>query len=229
MVENDISTANPVKNYKAFVSVDKRGQFEIALTKILGTKLGGRKTNMLSVKAKSLEYSTLKDSMDVLRRICSLDEAKMWIEWMVSCKKPCYLVIGIQTLCEAELKRVVFKEGGVGGSATMPLDASWQIPVHVQGGVSTEDFGSSVSVESGVFGIEVQRLHSQIDSMGYLKPTSVISWEWSYKSRRKSFHFSAPPCQRKEMLEIRLEDVEVDELIKPKHSDNESDKEEKDI
>ncbi|KAG0338427.1 hypothetical protein BG005_003768, partial [Podila minutissima] len=240
--ENDISTADPVMNYEAFVSLDKRGRFDIGLTKFLRAKLGGRKTNMLSVKAKSLKYSTLKDSMDVFRRIYCLSDARDWILGMILCKKPCYLVIGIQTLCEAELRRVVLKEGVVGGGATVPLDASWQIHVHVQGDVSTEGFGSSVSVESGVFGIQVQRLHSRME--GEIRLNSDISWRWSYRNGDASAsyrhgneagymlhgHDDAAPYMShghahaashqeedkldKEKFDITLEDVELDELVK---------------
>ncbi|KAF9084846.1 hypothetical protein BGX29_002312 [Mortierella sp. GBA35] len=81
---------------------------------------------MLSTKAKSLEYSTLKDSGDVLRRVPSSDDAKKWINDMVRYNTPCYLVIGIQTLCMAEFTRVVLREGVAGGYITVPLEAGAQ-------------------------------------------------------------------------------------------------------
>ncbi|KAI7828944.1 hypothetical protein BC939DRAFT_442345 [Gamsiella multidivaricata] len=206
--ENDISTADPEENYEAIVSVDMSGWFDIGLTRLLGAKLRGRRANMLSIRAKSLEYNTLKDSVDVFRRVFSSDEAKRWINDMVLHKAPCYLVIGIQTLCMAEFKRVVLKEGVAGGYVTVPLEATAQIPVHVKGEVSAHHFGSSVGKKvSGVFGIQVQRLNPQIGLPGEIRLKSDVSWKWSYQ------RIKGTQQEEEKRLGITLEDVAVEDLV----------------
>lgn len=48
--ESDITAAEPEQNYEAIVSVGKKGWFDFGLIGFLITQLGGRKTNMLSIK-----------------------------------------------------------------------------------------------------------------------------------------------------------------------------------
>ncbi|KAF9080122.1 hypothetical protein BGX23_002613 [Mortierella sp. AD031] len=205
--ESDISTADPEENYEAIVSVGKNGWFDFGLTRLLSTRLGGRKTNMLSIKAKSLEYSTLKDSGDVLRRVSSSDDAKKWINGMVRYNTPCYLVIGIQTLCMAEFTRVVLREGVAGGYITVPLEAGAQVPAHINGNVSACHFGSSVGNASGVFGIQVLRLHPRIARLGKTGLKSDVSWKWTYQSMKET-----QQEEEEELLDITLEAVAMDEF-----------------
>ncbi|KAF9948595.1 hypothetical protein BGZ72_009511 [Mortierella alpina] len=205
--ESDISAAEPEENYEAIVSVGKKGWFDFGLIGFLSTQLGGRKTNMLSIKAKSLEYSALKDSGDVLRRISSSDEAKKWIDDMVRYKTSCYLVIGIQTLCVAEFTRVVLKEGVAGGYITVPLEPNAQVLAHVKGNASASQFGSSVGNASGVFGIQVLRLDPRIVQLGAIGPKSEVSWKWTYQNMK-----GAQQQEEEERLDITLEAVAMDEL-----------------
>ncbi|KAK3844563.1 MAG: hypothetical protein J3R72DRAFT_438305 [Linnemannia gamsii] len=205
--ETDISTADPEENFEAIVSVGKNGWLDVGLTKLLGTKLGGRKTSMLSIKAKSLEYATLKDSVDVLRRISCSEDAKRWINDMVRYKTPCYLVVGIQTLCMAEFTRVVLKEGAAGGYITVPLEATAQIPVHSNGNISAHHFGSSMGKTSGVFGIQVLRLDTRMVRLGEIGLKSDVSWKWSYQ------RIKATQKEEETQLDITLEDVAMGELI----------------
>lgn len=208
--EDDISTLDRIAPYETTVSVDTRGRFVIGLTKLLGVTLGGCEANGFSIKAKSLEYSTLKDAIGVFRRISASEEAKKWIDAMVRFKTPCYLVIGIQTLCEADFKRVALRGGAASLYATTPSEITQILPIHFGGEGSAHNFGSSVGTVSGVFGIEVQRLDPRIGS-GEVRLKSV-SWKWSYQ-KHKGFQQSKRPQQEEEKhVDIILEDVTVDEL-----------------
>lgn len=203
---DDIVEVAPVQNYEAIVSVNKSGEFNIGLIKLLGAKLGGNKANMLFVKARSLQYSTLMDSVKVFRRICESSGAQEWIFDMVQRNRSCYLVIGIQTLHMTDFKRVVLKKGDAGGYATMPLEPTAQIPLYVEGKVSTDRFGSSMgNGVSGVFGIQVQRLDPHIGPLGERRLKAPVSWKWSYQSAEISSY--------EPVLDITLEDVMMEELI----------------
>lgn len=213
----DLTKPEVEKPYTTIVSIDTRGRFDVGLTKFLNSKLNARSTNLLYIEAEKLEYHALRNATDVFKRITADKDARDWINDMVLNKTPCYFVIGIQVLHNAEFKRAILKEGGAGAYATVPLEATAQIPLHLKGELSTERFGMSTAKVSGVFGVEVQKLNSKIDPTG--KPTlkGDATWHWSYQ-RVKGMHQD----EDKE-LNIKLEDVELDELVKLLKQDDEDD------
>jgi len=145
------------------------------------------------------------------------DDARKWIKDMVLNKTPCYFVIGIQVLRSADFKRAVLKEGGAGAYLTVPLEATAQIPLHLKGELSADRFAKSTGKVNGVFGIQVQRLHSKIDPAGNPTLKGDTSWHWSYQRLKGN-----QPEEDKE-LNIKLEDVELDELVELLKQDDEDD------
>lgn len=202
--------------------MDTRGRFDTGLTKLMGSKLNARSTTLLSIEAEKLEYHALKNATDVFKRVTADSDARDWIDDMVLNKTPCYFVIGIQVLHNAEFKRAVLKEGGAGAYATVPLETTMQIPLHLKGELSAERFGKSTAKVSGVFGVEVQRLHCKIDSTG--KPTlkGDTTWRWSYQ------RVKGTQQDTDKELNIKLEDVELDELVKLLKQDDEEDDDDED-
>jgi hypothetical protein len=218
-VVTDADRAKPdaEEPYNTVVSVDTRGRFDIGLTKYLSSKFNGRSTNLLAIEAEKLEYHALKDGTDVFKRITTDPDARKWINDMVLHKTPCYFVIGIQVLHNAEFKRAVLKEGGVGAYITVPLEATAQIPLHVKGELSADRFAKSTAKVSGVFGIEVQRLHSKIDPTGNPTLKWDVTWHWSYQ------RVKGTQQEEDKELSIKLEDVELNELVNLLKQDDEED------
>jgi hypothetical protein len=180
---DDVTDPTSDRPFSVIVSTDARGRFDVGLTKYLGAKLHGRKTSFLSIQAEKLEYQSLKNASDMFKRICDADEeAKKWISDMVLHRTPCFFVVGLQTLYNAEFNRAVLKEGGAGGFVTVPLEATAQIPLHIQGELAADRFGKSTGKKvSGVFGIEVQKLNSRIGPVGDPTLKGDVSWHWTYQ------------------------------------------------
>ena len=213
----DLTCPAAEEPYSTVVSVDTRGRFEIGLTKFLGSKFHDRSANLLSIEAEKLEYRALKNATDVFKRVTADRDARDWIDDMVLNKTSCYFVIGIQVLHNAEFKRAVLKKGGATAYATVPLEATAQIPLHLKGELSAERFGTSMAKVSGVFGVEVQKLHGKIDPTGKPTLTADATWHWSYQRVK-----GTQQDEDKE-LSIKLEDVELDELVNLLKRDDEED------
>ena len=213
----DLTSPAVEEPYSTIVSVDTRGRFEIGLTKFLGSKFNDRSTNLLSIEAEKLEYHALKNATDVFKRVTADRDARDWIDDMVLNKTPCYFVIGIQVLHNAEFKRAVLKKSGASAYATVPLEATTQIPLHLKGELSAERFGTSMAKVSGVFGVEVQKLRSKIDPTGKPSLTADATWHWSYQ------RVKGTQQEEDKELSIKLEDVELDELVNILKQDDEED------
>jgi hypothetical protein len=225
VTDADQAQVNAEEPYSTIVSVDTRGRFDIGLTKYLGSKFNARSTNLLAIEAEKLEYHALKNGTDVFKRVTADPEARKWINNMVLNKTPCYFVIGIQVLRNADFKRAVLKEGGAGAYLTMPLEATAQIPLHLKGELSADRFAKSTAKVSGVFGIEVQKLHSKIDPTGNPTLKGDVTWHWSYQ------RVKGTQQEEDKELSIKLENVELDELInllKQDDEDDDDDEEEED-
>jgi hypothetical protein len=198
---------DPEQPYKAMVSVDTRGRFDIGLTRLLGGAFNARSANLLSTEAERLEHSALKDATDILRRIAGDEDARNWINDMVLHKTPCYIVVGLQVLCNAEFQRVVLKEAGGGAHVTVPLEHTGQIPLHIQGELSADRFGKSTGRVSGVFGIQVQKLITVLETENKSTLQGDVRWQWTYQRVKGTQE------EVTKQLSIRLEDVELDELV----------------
>ena len=218
---SDVSTPDPEVPYSAIISTDARHRFDVGLPHLLGINFGGRKTNLLSVDAESLQLRTIKDTAAVFRRICSSEEARAWINDMVLHKAPCYFVVGLQVLNNAEFTRAVLAEGGGGAHVKLPLDPAQEIPIHIQGDLSASDFGSSVGKKvTGVFGIQVQRLDHRIAPASEPKLKADISWKWTYQRVKGS------QKEDDKSLNITLAETTLDELLGLLQKDREDDEDE---
>jgi hypothetical protein len=215
VTNNDVSEPNIETPYKAIVSTDTRGHFNIGLTKFLGVNIKAQSTNLLSIEADKLVYTALKDSSAVFKRICDDDETKKWIGEMVLNKTACYFVIGLQQLHNAEFKRAILKSGSGGGYATVPLEATAQIPLHLKGEIAADRFGSSRATVNGIFGIQVQKIQSTIVPPGTPGLKSDVSWHWSYQ------RVKGKQQEEEKELHINLEDVELGELLELLKRDDE--------
>ncbi|EPE37122.1 hypothetical protein GLAREA_09285 [Glarea lozoyensis ATCC 20868] len=203
--------------YSTIVSLDTRGRFDVGLTKYLGSRFHGRTTTLLSIEAAKLEYHALKNATDVFKRVTADEDARAWIKNMVVHKTPCYFVIGLQVLCAADFKRAVLKEGGAGAYLTLPLETTAQIPLHLKGEVSVDRFAKSTGMVSGVFGVQVQRLRGKIDLAGNPTLEGDASWRWSHQRVKGS------QLEEDKVLNIKLEDVGLDELVELLRRDDEDD------
>jgi len=126
---------------------------------------------------------------------------------MVLHKTPCYIVVGLQVLCNAEFQRVVLKEAGGGAHVTVPLEHTGQIPLHIQGELSADRFGKSTGRVSGVFGIQVQKLITVLETENKSTLQGDVRWQWTYQRVKGTQE------EVTKQLSIRLEDVELDELV----------------
>jgi hypothetical protein len=217
VTNDDKARVDSEEPYSTIVSVDNRGRFDIGLTKYLGSRFNARSTSLLSIEAEKLEYHALKNATEVFKRLTADDDARKWIKDMVLNKAPCYFVIGLQVLCSADFKRAVLKEGGAGAYLTVPLEATAQIPLHLKGELSADRFAKSTGKVNGVFGIQVQRLHSKIDPAGNPTLKGDTSWHWSYQ------RVKGTQQEEDKVLNIKLEDVELDELIELLKQDDKDD------
>jgi hypothetical protein len=223
IIDADISVPDIESPYKTIVSTGARGHFDIGLTKLLGAKINARSTNLLSIEADKLEYTTLKDSSEIFKRICDDDETKKWIADMVLNKAPCYFVIGLQKLHNATFKRAILKSGGGDGYVSVPLETTAQIPLHIEGGIAGDKFGNSGATVNGIFGIQVQKLQSKIAPSGEPQLKSDVSWHWSYQ------RVKGTQKEEDKVLYIDLEDVELEELLDLlKQDEEEEDKDDND-
>ncbi|KAJ6124108.1 hypothetical protein N7471_011425 [Penicillium samsonianum] len=221
VTDDDTTDPNPEEPYKTIVSTDTRGRFNIALTKYLGFKANAQSTNLLSIEAQKLEYRALKNASDVFKRICKDPDVKSWIGEMARYKAPCYFVIGIQVLHDAEFTRAILRGGGGGGYVTVPLEATAQIPLHIEGELGADSFGSGSGKVNGVFGIEVQRLDFHTSSPQEPALKSDVSWHWSYQ------RVKGTQQEEDKILTIKLKDVEENELSQLiKQYDKDDDEEE---
>lgn len=203
--------------FNAIVSLDKRGRFDIGLINFLSTKLYARSANLISIEADKLEYHALKDATDVLRRVTADEDARKWINDMVLHKTPCYFVVAIKVLKNAVFKRAVLKEAGAGASATVPLEHTGQMPIHFEGLLSADQFGKSDGKVSGVFGVEVQRLDTEIGPEGNVHLQGDVSWHWTYQ------RVKGTQQEKEEVLHIKLMDVGVPELVSLQERDDADD------
>jgi hypothetical protein len=215
VTNNDVTEPEIETPYKTIVSTDTRGRFDIGLTKFLGVNIKAQTTNLLSIEADKLIYTALKNSSAVFKRICNDDETKKWIGEMVLNKAPCYFVIGLQQLHNAEFKRAILKSGGGGGYATVPLEATAQIPLHLKAEIAADRFGSSRAVVNGIFGIQVQKIQSTIAPSGMPGLKSDVSWHWSYQ------RVKGKQQEEEKELHVNLEDVEIGELLELLKQDDE--------
>ncbi|KAH8901499.1 hypothetical protein GQ53DRAFT_740382 [Thozetella sp. PMI_491] len=221
---DDISTPDAEEPFSAIVSTDIKGRFNVGLTRYLGFKTSGKSTNLISIKAERLERCTLKDTGKVFRDICKSKNAQDWINDMILHKAPCYFVIGLQILRGAELKRAILKEGSVGGYATVPLEATQSLPIHVSGELSASGFGQSTGKSiTGVFGIQVQRLDSRIAKAGEPRLGQEVSWKWTYQRVK-----GTQAHEEDRQLSLVLRSVQLDELVELLNKDEE-DEDEDDI
>lgn len=221
--EGDLSKAEPEKPYKTIVSVNKKGNFDVGLTRFLGINLSGKSANLLSIDAESMQYTALKNASEAFAKICHETGPKKWIEDMALNKTPFYLVTGLQHLEKAKFKRAILKSSGGGGYVELPLEVTTQIPVHIKGNVSADSLGSSEGTTSGIFGIEVCKVKVRVASPGEPVLGNEVSWAWSYQRVKGT--------QKEENKELRLElvsEVDVDglkQLLEQDEADAEEDEE----
>lgn len=221
--EEDIAKhEDPEHPYKAIVSVGTRGRFDIGLTRLLGGTFHTRSANLLSIEAEKLEHFALKDTTAILKRIAGDEDARNWINDMVLHKTPCYIVVGLQVLRDAEFKRVVLTEAGGGAHVTVPLEHTGQIPLHIKGQLSADRFGESTGKVSGVFGIQVQKLTTTLSTENKSTLQGDVKWHFTYQRVKGTQE------EVVKELSIKLEDVELDELLNVLAQDDAKDDEDED-
>jgi hypothetical protein len=117
------------------IIVRQQLNFSEILQRTSGSKLHSFLTTILAVSyfkrdekhllINSLRNTTyqLKNSSNVFERMCEMDLTKKWIEKAIGRGRSVYMIVGIQTLLDAELLELNVKEDGKAFDVTLPVDS----------------------------------------------------------------------------------------------------------
>ena len=173
-------------SYEAVLPLNKKGLLSFSSLRLGGLRIRRGDLEFIHIKSNESTYRTLRDSDQLFRKVCQDAPARSWMEQMALYKKTFYLVVGLQELKEATIKRAFLSEDGEDEQYfnTIPLDASVTLPVYARlrdlskNGVAV----SESKTIGGVFGIEVRRVRCRVR-----KPAAEpmldeeISWKYTYQ------------------------------------------------
>nr|OQO29679.1 hypothetical protein B0A51_02584 [Rachicladosporium sp. CCFEE 5018] len=221
--EQDVVNAEPEKPYQwtGFRRKEAHGNMNI-LRLLRGSANAGR-AEYTEILAEEGQYAALKDSDAVFRKLCQQSQtARIWMQDMAVYGRPFYIVIGLQTIKNAEFRCSSAKGGAFEAGGSIPLEHSQVLQLCVDAGASDFAANNGKATTSGVLGIEVRRVDCQIrrkeqkimqrqqqkDQQNSALPvvlTDTISWAYSIQRTK-----GGPAQENTEEVALSLSTEEVD-------------------
>ncbi|KAF2233815.1 hypothetical protein EV356DRAFT_188159 [Viridothelium virens] len=124
-----LSTTSEINNISKVLSASNGAGLEVALTTFASIFLKGESKDVRLLEAKQGVEYLLLNADDWFERICKSEMTQTWLERAAMRGRKSYLVTGLQTLSNVDIKTDVTWKLGNGAGAQIPLLAASSVPL----------------------------------------------------------------------------------------------------
>jgi hypothetical protein len=122
-IDSDTIIVRQQVNFSEILQHTSGSKLHGFLTTAFGASYFKRNEKKLLVNSPRNMTYQLKNSSNIFERMCEIDLTKKWIEKAIGRGRSVYMVVGIQTLLDAQLSELDVKETGRTFDATLPVDS----------------------------------------------------------------------------------------------------------
>ena len=165
--------------YKDLFSVDQEGRFAQSYGAKFDLGKIYRQPNLLTVTAEQMIQRVSRSPREAFEAVCADPEAQEWIAGLARKGQEFFFVAGITEFKNAVFKRAALQDGGASNRLREgPIEKNAKVPRVVRRD-SRLGLGTDAHL-SGVFGMEVRRVHARITRPEEPHAVSDLGQYWIY-------------------------------------------------